>query len=926
MTKMKKQRHSSLSKKQPLPHVDKYSNKATESISTKLTTAFSFHQKGHLEQAQKLYEEILRIQPKHFDALQLLATIFASKNALNHAINLFNQALLINPNHVVSLNNRGNALCRMGQPKNALDDYKKAIAIKPDYSQAFNNYGNALLNLKRTKEALNSYNQAIKINPSYAEAFYNRGVVLHRINHHTQALDSYNQAIKINPDYTDALINRGNVLLDLKHPRQALNSYNQALLLNPNYPEAFYNRGNALRELKQTDQALDSYNQAIAINPNYIDALNSQGNILLLLGHPEQALKSYNHTLKIEPNQADALYNKGNALLELNLPKQALDNYEQALIIEPNSAKTHFNKGNAFRDINDYEQALTSYAQAVSIKPNYAEAFNNHGNSLIDLNRPKEALNSYNQAIKINSNYTEALYNLGNAFRDLNLHSQALDNYNKALSIEPNHIEALYNKANAFCSLKHPELALDSYDQAISLNPNYDFLFGSNLSNKMTLCDWTDIEIQFEQLAEKITQNKKASAPFPVLAISSDLALQKKAAEIFMQTQLPANLYTPDPAKFTKHNKIHIGYFSADFHNHATAYLMAELFELHDKLQFELTAFSFGPDKHDEMRQRLTPAFHSFLDVRNKSDKEIALLARSLEIDIAIDLKGFTKDSRPGIFAFRAAPIQVNYLGYPGTMATEYIDYLIADPTLIPESHQKHYTEKIIYLPNSYQANDAKRYIADTTFTRSELGLPPTGFVFCCFNNNYKITPNTFSSWMRILKQTDGSVLWLLKDHQQTVSNLREEAKSRGINPERLIFADRMPLPEHLARHRLADLFLDTLPYNAHTTASDALWAGLPVLTCLGETFAGRVAASLLTAIHLPELITSSTEMYETLAINLANNPDKLDNIKTKLNNNRLTTPLFNASLFSQHLEIAYTDIYHHHLHEKKPKHIYIPA
>ena len=721
----------------------------------------------------------------------------------------------------------------------------------------------------------------------------NTATSLHRQGQLDQAKKNYKEILQLHPKNFDALHLLATVYAQQHKLTKAISFFDLALKINPNHASSLNNRGNALRELKHLKQALDSYNQAIAIKPNYAEALNNRGAVLYDLKYFKQALNSYEQALNIKPDYAESFNNRGNALLQLNQHELALTSYDQAIAIQPNYAEAHYNRGNTLLTLNHPKQALESYTQALAINPNYAEAFNNLGTALINLKHYEQALNCYKQALVINQNYVEAFYNQGNTLVELGQHEQALH----------------------------------SYERTYTLQPDYEFLLGRKLHTKMSICDWLDIEIQFEQLAEKITQNKKASAPFPVLAISSDLALQKKAAEIFMQTQLPANLYTPDPAKFTKHNKIHIGYFSADFHNHATAYLMAELFELHDKLQFELTAFSFGPDKHDEMRQRLTPAFHSFLDVRNKSDKEIALLARSLEIDIAIDLKGFTKDSRPGIFAFRAAPIQVNYLGYPGTMATEYIDYLIADPTLIPESHQKHYTEKIIYLPNSYQANDAKRYIADTTFTRSELGLPPTGFVFCCFNNNYKITPNTFSSWMRILKQTDGSVLWLLKDHQQTVSNLREEAKSRGINPERLIFADRMPLPEHLARHRLADLFLDTLPCNAHTTASDALWAGLPVLTCLGETFAGRVAASLLTAIHLPELLTSSTEAYETLAINLANNPDKLDkldNIKTKLNNNRLTTPLFNASLFTQHLEAAYTQMYHQYQHNLILEHIYI--
>jgi len=338
--------------------------------------------------------------------------------------------------------------------------------------------------------------------------------------------------------------------------------------------------------------------------------------------------------------------------------------------------------------------------------------------------------------------------------------------------------------------------------------------------------------------------------------------------------------------------------------------LIAELFELHDKSQFELIGISFGPMTNDEMRQRLEHSFDQFIEAGNKSDIEIAQLSRDLNIDIAVDLKGFTQDLRTGIFAHRAAPIQVSYLGYPGTMGAEYIDYIVADKALIPQAAQQAYSEKIVYLPHSYQVNDRKRAISDKVFTRAELGLPDQGFVFCSFNNNFKILPVTFAAWMRILQAVEGSVLWLFQDNPWAVENLKQEAIKHGIDPSRLVFAERMPSSEHLARHRMADLFLDTFPYNAHTTASDALWAGLPVLTLMGQSFASRVAASLLNAIGLPELMTSTPQAYEALATDLASNPEKLTSIKAKLNSNRLTSPLFDTPQFTKDLEQAYVKIY----------------
>ena len=325
------------------------------------------------------------------------------------------------------------------------------------------------------------------------------------------------------------------------------------------------------------------------------------------------------------------------------------------------------------------------------------------------------------------------------------------------------------------------------------------------------------------------------------------------------------------------------------------------------------------------MRHRLEAAFDKFIDVRDRSDRDAALLARKLEINIAVDLGGFTNDSRTDIFAMRAAPIQVNYLGYPGTMGAEFIDYIIADRILIADRDRKFYREKIVSLPHTYQVNDRKRYITEESFTRDQCGLPQNDFVYCCFNNNYKITPWIFDSWMRILSRVDDSVIWLLEDNKTAAKNLRKEAQQRGIDASRIIFAERMPPADHLARHRLADLFLDTLPYNAHTTASDALWAGLPVLTQIGETFAGRVAGSLLNAIDLPELITHSRGEYEALAIELALNRDKLLNIKEKLTKNRLTTPLFDTALYTKHLEAAYEAMYRRYQAGLLPDHIEIP-
>ena len=384
-----------------------------------------------------------------------------------------------------------------------------------------------------------------------------------------------------------------------------------------------------------------------------------------------------------------------------------------------------------------------------------------------------------------------------------------------------------------------------------------------------------------------------------MLAVTNSPELQRKAAEIYALARYPLNIALPKIAKRQRRNKIRIAYVSSDFRQHPVSYSIVGLIEALDRDRFDVIGISLGSEDPSELGQRMKRAFSKFIDVSRMSDQAVVQLMRELEVDIAIDLMGYTQGNRTNIFAQRAAPVQVSHIGFSGTMGAEYIDYVIADRIVIPVEDASFFSEKIVLMPDTYLATDRKLAIAQRTPTRTEVGLPNNAFVFCCFNNNYKITPEVFDCWMRILKQVDGSVLWLFEDNAKAASNLRKEAEIRGVHPERLIFAKRMPPSDHLARHRFADLFLDTLPYNAHTTASDALWAGLPVLTRIGETFAGRVAASLLNAIGLTELITSTPQAYEALAIELATNPEKLAAIKRKLANNRLTTPLFDTKLFT---------------------------
>jgi predicted O-linked N-acetylglucosamine transferase (SPINDLY family) len=512
----------------------------------------------------------------------------------------------------------------------------------------------------------------------------------------------------------------------------------------------------------------------------------------------------------------------------------------------------------------------------------------------------------------------------GNVLATLDRSEEAISACDRAIELDPGLVDAWLCRGEILFKTKRYEQARHAYASALKIDPDADRAESARLSAKMHLCDWTGFERDIERLSSSIRRGVIAS-PFTALAVLDCRKLQRDVAKRHAEDAFPSIAPAPTIGLRPRSDKIRIAYFSADLRDHPVAHLTAELFERHDRDRFEVTAYSFGPDCTSAMRRRLTAAFDRFVDVRHRSAPEIAALSRSAAIDIAVDLMGFTRHAMPAIFSMRAAPVQVNYLGFPGTMGAGFMDYIIADRTLIPDGHRADYSEKIAYLPNTYMPSDSRREISDRVFTREEFGLPARGVVFCCFNNSFKIMPAVFERWMRILRRVEGSVLWLSEGEPAVLANLRAAAAANGIEPGRLVFAPRLELlSEHLARHRLADLFLDTLPYNAHTTANDALWAGLPVLTCTGATFAGRVATSLLTAIGLPELITPSGEAYEARAISLAGNPEELSRIRRKLERNRLTTALFDTPLFTKHIEAAYAAIYERHRAGLPPDDIYV--
>ena len=785
-----------------------------------LQQGLNLHQQGSLTEAKRIYEQILKINPLHFETLTLLGALLVQARDFQNAITFLSQAIEINPQHAGNFSNLGVALYELGLFQDALEANYQALRILPNHANFLNNRGNVLKKLNRFEEALAHYDETILHHAGFSEALYNRALVK----------------------------------IELQNDASAIIDFQHAILLNPHYLDAYFSLGITYARLKDFEKALSSLEKVIQLNPNYYPAFEAGGNIHQELRQFEQALVNYDQAIQIHPDSYETLNNRGNALQQLNRFVEALDAYDLALHINPNSAEIHYHRAKVLEDLHRHEEALLSYARSIDLNTENATVFVSRG--------------------------------------------------------------------NLFFEKKWYLQAIADYECALNINPHFEYLLGTLQHLKMFICDWSGLEEQTALIRQKTLLGEKASDPFSLLSLIDSPSLQKKCTQIFTEDKYPSDAYLGAIEKKHKGPKIRIGYFSADFHNHATAYLMADFFETHDKNQFELIAFSFGPNLQSDMRQRLFNAFHQFIDVQDLPDIEVAKLSRQLNIDIAVDLKGFTNHSRPKIFSYRAAPIQVNYLGYPGTMAADYIDYIIADKFLIDDTDQHFYSEKIVQIPGTYQVNDRKRQISAKQFSNSELGLPDEGFVFCCFNNNFKITPMIFEAWVNILNAVPHSVLWLLEDNDIAKTNIRKEALLRGIGENRIIFAKRMPLPEHLARHRNADLFLDAFPYNGHTTTSDALWAGLPVLTLKGQSFASRVAASLLDAINLPELITLTIQDYQHLAIQLANNPNRLQEIRLKILHNRDSCALFDTLRFTKNIEEVYQKMFERYCLNLVPDHI----
>ena len=801
---------------------------------------------------------------------------------------------------------RGLAALRSGNLKEAERAFGAVLRAQPRHIAALNLLGAVQMQTGRFAEAEICLRRALAQEPQADATLYNYGIALKALRRPAEAVEIFTRALQANPSVAETWNNRGTVFNDLGRFDEAIADFDKAVALAPRYAEALWNKGQSLMRQKRFDDAHAVYGNALAARPDFAAAWLGCADALYALGRYDEAISSCERALTLNPALSGAWLQIGDSHYARKRFGEARAAFERMLALAPNAAEGLLRYGNVLFALDRYPEALAAYDKALAFAGDMAAAWLGRGNALLSLRRFVDALAAYDRALAVIPDLAEARLGRGNVFIELKRYDEALAAYDGALSSNPDLAEAWLGRGNVLATLRRYDDAWLAYDKAWRLNSSLKQVAGARLNAKLFLCDWSNLQAETAQLLAAIRADEPAGIPFFLLEVDSTAADQLQCARRFLR-EYPA-CPAVWPGEIYRHDRIRLAYLSADFHEHPVAALTAGLFEHHDRARFETIALSSGPEQDSPVRRRLKRAFEHFLDVSEKSDQEIAELIRQREVDVVVDLMGFSGHNRFGVLARRPAPIQVNYLGYAATMGSDFVDYILADATVIPEDQSRHYGEQVVWLPDSFMVNDARRAISERIPGRGECGLPEGVFVFCCFNNTYKLAPDTFAIWMRLLHAVPDSVLWLSDANDTAKNNLQREAETAGVSPQRLIFATRTgDVADHLARQRNADLFLDTLPYNAHTTSADALWAGVPVLTCLGGTFAGRVAASLLKAVGLDELITHSLDEYEALVLKLAREPVYLASIRDRLLKNRNHCPLFDTARTTRHIEAAYT-------------------
>ena len=750
------------------------------------------------------------------------------------------------------------------------------------------------------------YQAALRADGSNVEILYELSVVNAHLGRLEAALTLVERALALGAGTAQLHFHRAELLAALRRTDAALEAFRRVLAIDPGHVNALNGLGDSLIALGRVAEALPLLERAVALRPEHVPALNNRANALQLLGRAGEALQGFDRALAFSPGNPYVLFNRASTLLSLRRFAEAETDCRQALAQDPNNIGALFNLGKAQARQGKNAEALATSDTLIALQPGNAAAWCDRGAVLAGMGRHREAWACFDKSLAIDPNLADAWYASAVLYSTFMQHEAALKCFRRVHALQPNNAEASYGLGEALRPLGRDEEALIAFQDTLRIDKDYPFVRGQIAWIKLHRCNWEGVEADIDEVVRAVRAGKRAAIPLDLIVMSSSAEGQLHCARIYSE-----HTYKPRAAPLWHGERYHrpkirLAYVSADFRNHPVTYLIAGLLEQHDRSRFEVFGYSLTGESTSESGLRARRAFEHFSAVKDVSDSEVARQLREQEIDIAVDLMGPTLHSRPEIFALRPCPVQVNYLGYPGTTGAGFHDYIIADPYVMPPGMERHYAEKVVRLPDTFQCNDSKRSAATRALSRTDAGLPQDGVIYCCFNNSAKFSPATFDLWMRVLREVPGSVLWLFAEHPILQGNLRKEAQARGIDPQRLVFAPVVPYPEHLARLSLADVFLDTLPFNAGTTASDSLWAGVPVVTRSGEAFAARMAGSLLHAIGMPELIANTPEEYVALAVRLGNEPEFLAATKAKLAANRTTKPLFDTDRFRKHIEAAY--------------------
>ena len=819
----------------------------------------------------RLYlKKILNIEPDDYESIKDLGNTYQAVGNNSMAKDYYRKAIEINSSYAPALTNLGIIELKNGNNEEALSLLKKSTEYDPQLTPAWVNLANGYLKLGMAKEAEVACLRLIKLNPNIYRFNFLLANTFIMQNKLKEGEIYLRKTIKLQNNFFQAHLNLGAILIDLGKIKEAEVFTRQAIKLKPDIPEAHNNLGSILKDIGKLNEAELSTRKAIELKPDYTDSYYNLGLILRSLGKLNEAELSTRKAIELKPSYALAHNNLGLILRDLDKLIEAELVTRKAIELKPDLAIAHNNLGGILKDIGKLNEAELSTRKAIELKPDLAIAYSNLGSILRPLGKLNEAELVTRKAIELKPNLAIAYSNLGSILKDNGKYDQAVKFYEQGLKLD---IKSDSNK------------------------------FGL-ITSKGYICQWNEQKMQNMWLTELGTKESSVN-PWDLFSLEDN-----PSKHLIRSRRFHKEFFNKEAQKITSlsNKKIHIGYFSADFREHPTMFLITSILKLHDKSKFKIFLYSFTP-KEDEFTNIAKNSGCIFRDIKDLNDIEASSLARDDKLDIAIDLMGYTRHNRMSIFSYRVAPIQINYLGFPGSVGADNIDYILADKIIIPKESKRFYSEKIIYMPNCYQCNDNRKYISKETLSRKDLNLPDEGFIFTCFNNNYKITPKEFDIWMRLLKEVKESVLWLYGSNKWSISNLKKEALKRNIDPQRLIFANRMPLRRHLARYSFGDLALDTFNCNGHTTTSDALWAGLPVLTKIGESFAARVSASLLTFTGLSELITYNEKEYEEKALNIANNPIEIKRLKSNLANSRETSSLYNSELFTRDLESKFKEL-----------------